>query len=635
MKLKIILNKIICITLVVLTLGSNLGVAFGEEAAAEAPVTPAVGEQSVQPETGVLGETGTNEETGANEQTGNLEVEAGSESSQLNSSDSAAETQVDAGLITGSNDTSYNTGNGLNSSGEVDASVGIVNSNNSNIEGPVASGMVSGQNASGDLDITKLLDLGLVQSASNADTGANSENQAFIDLINKIIFQSADTYSIANNLPINIDTGNNQASYNTGNGIVDTGDVNLSINIWNFVSSFLTGGLTLGLFNIFGDYNGNIVVPEGSGYGTGGFVYVSSAENNNTGADSSNTASSSADNKTTVLNNDQTGIKNRIPIDINTGQNEAVLNTGDGAVNSGDVTLKSNVISIIGAVFNGENWYLVLVNVLGDWAGNVFGGSSSQSVVGEGSGEILVGQGSAIDLSASNDETGADSENTAEVKQENKTDIESSDKTKIENNMPININTGGNKASYNTGGGSITSGDVNLIANFINFVGSNISANNIYLLFVNIFGDWNGSVKKRSGKKMYVLPVPNPIKLEVDLGAGANKVDLESEHPSITSGYNKISNLSGEGGSSKETETNTLSENKEDKEKNNTIVLGGSDDSKNPTTKNIKKGSNRFRDVLKALMILGLLVGLAGLNYQRKLKGSPLVIDKKSKKERG
>jgi hypothetical protein len=62
------------------------------------------------------------------------------------------------------------------------------------------------------------------------------------------------------------------------------------------------------------------------------------------------------------------------------------------------------------------------------------------------------------------------------------------------NNVNLSANTGGNRASYNTGGdSSITTGDANIIANIVNFVNNNIvGGGNLFVNIVNVFGSWIG-----------------------------------------------------------------------------------------------------------------------------------------------
>ncbi|HLA03875.1 MAG TPA: hypothetical protein VJ065_01420, partial [Patescibacteria group bacterium] len=64
---------------------------------------------------------------------------------------------------------------------------------------------------------------------------------------------------------------------------------------------------------------------------------------------------------------------------------------------------------------------------------------------------------------------------------------------KIDNNVNLTANTGGNRASYNTGGdSSIKTGDANIAASIVNFINSNIIGRTVMVGIVNVFGSWLG-----------------------------------------------------------------------------------------------------------------------------------------------
>jgi len=512
------------------------------------------------------------------------------------SNQNVTDTDIGAGIISGKNDADYNSGNGIVGAGNVQGSVNLINSDSSNIEGPVQTGVLATKDLTGTLSIGDLLTY-LDANSKNSTTGQNSENTALVDLINTVIFKDNFSNSINNNLPINIDTGNNSASYNTGNGAIVSGDVDLAANILNLINSSFVGKVTVGMLNIFGNYLGDILLPKSNDPSNSGGIVAVSAGNSNTGQNSDNAAIAEDTYKYIFVSSQTNSIQNTLPVNINTGNNNADYNTGNGSVQSGSINVKSNTASIIGAIFDGSKWYLLLINVLGDW----FGGSeaaNNQNVVSGRDGENS-------DIAASNDNTGQNSDNTAVSSTKNDIEIKDNSQNAIENNMPVNINTGNNNANYNTGNGSVKSGDVNLIINFINFINSQIKAKDIGVLFVNIFGNWKGSVKYEDKRVVKVDTAQN----------SSQKITIEQSVPgsSVDVGENKLA-LSVKNDSSVNSENNvTVTEKSEVKSGNNSSEVASFNNALDD-----KGGNNNSQPVLAGLSlssVLALIIILA-IAYQ-------------------
>ena len=530
-------------------------------------------------------ECGTNAATGTIGDIGNKEVVKVDQNNQ-NSTD----TNVSAGIISGKNDVDYNSGNGTVGAGNVQGSLDLINSDDSNIEGPVQTGVLVTKDLTGTLSIGDFLAY-LDANSKNSTTGQNSENTALVDLINTVIFNDNSSNNINNNLPINIDTGNNSANYNTGNGSVVSGNVDLAANILNLINSSFVGKVTVGMLNIFGNYLGDILLPKSNDPNNSGGIVAVSAGNSNTGSNSDNTAVADNTYKYIFVSNLTNSIQNTLPVNVSTGNNSADYNTGNGSVQSGSIDVKSNTTSIVGAIFDGNKWYLLLINVLGDW----FGGSNA-----ENSQNVVSGSGGGnSNIVASNDTTGQNSDNDASSSNQNNIEVTDNSKNTIENNMPININTGNNNASYNTGNGNVKSGDVSLILNFVNFINSKIKASNIGILFVNIFGNWKGSVKYEDKKVVKVdTTQESSQKITVEKTVSGSSVVDESK-----------SDLSVKNDSSASSENMAITEKSEVKSDNNSSDVASFNSSGGD-----KNGNNDSRLALARLSLssaLALIIILA------------------------
>jgi hypothetical protein len=175
------------------------------------------------------------------------------------------------------------------------------------------------------------------------------------------------------------------------------------------------------------------------------YALAVTAENSNTGADSSNDSSVSINNDVDITSNNDAEIQNNILVSANTGGNSASKNTGDGSVLTGDI--------------NGS------VDISNDVNGN-----SLNSIGFDCSGLCTV----LTNLSASNSNTGADSNNEATVEVNNDIDVTQNNNLNINNDVDADLNTGDNEADKNTGDGSVKTGDINFEVNISNEGNQNV-----------------------------------------------------------------------------------------------------------------------------------------------------------------
>lgn len=236
--------------------------------------------------------------------------------------------------------------------------------------------------------------------STNDTTGANSTNTAKTEHENKIKVKNENKTDVKNDAYVKANTGHNSADKNTGDGSVDTGDIDVTLDIAAVL------GFEDGLDIDLSDFDLTV-------------------SNDTTGFNSENDAIAKLKNKIDIRNENSTKLNNKLKADLNTGHNSADKNTGNGTVNTGDVSFG------------------------GDWGSDiVFGGSGLGSLSLNGS------------ASASNSNTGASSSNTAKAEVKNDVKVENKNKTDINNCINIKANTGQNSADKNTGDGSVSTGDI-------------------------------------------------------------------------------------------------------------------------------------------------------------------------------
>ena len=82
----------------------------------------------------------------------------------------------------------------------------------------------------------------LAAEATNSNTGADSNNEAGVTINNDVTITSNNNVNINNTISISANTGGNSADKNTGDGSVNTGDINFSVEIVNDLNNNFIGG---------------------------------------------------------------------------------------------------------------------------------------------------------------------------------------------------------------------------------------------------------------------------------------------------------------------------------------------------------------------------------------------------------
>lgn len=599
-------NKILA-GLAVVVLCFNFGFVFAEESVvATEPSVPT----TTQPENnrGTKGNVGPLGDPGNIAPTGNKE--APTTTRPIQQEEKIIDNNDQEGIVTGVNDTSQNSGNGTIDSGEANISAGSLNTVGSNITGSLASGTVGTGTIQGDIYLDGLAQQGLI-GTSNSLTGANSQNGAEADILNQLFIDGNNTVFLTNNVPLNINTGDNTANYNTGNADIQSGNVNLSLNLINLLSSFLEGDVDLAVLDVYGDYTGDIIVPESNNSALGGInnvlgkVFVIDNSNRVTGANSQNQAETEIANELAINVDNDYSIANNVPITVDTGGNEAGYNTGDSTVTSGNINIGGSEAGILNVIFDGESWYLVLVNVLGDWMGSLAEGLTNSA---EDQTPLQIQE----KVAAENESTGANSENEAAIEIQNELETNLSNNVGITNNYDVNVNTGNNQANYNTGNANIASGNVNILANFVNFLGSKIKAQNIYVFIANIFGNWTGGVKYGDKKIVDVKPSSESVKTQ-------NSQTKETS-------YQLVQTRSGNTGAIGTVNFESGTINAQDqldivvpgKKLVNATVKSNSAAAADIDLELEETGSPMLRDIARGGMIFSLVLMAAAMRYQRK-----------------
>jgi hypothetical protein len=333
-------------------------------------------------------------------------------------------------------------------------------------------------------------------SATNSDNGAFSTNSAEASVSSSETTSQSNDAEVASNLELSADSGNNDASFNTGgDSAITTGDANVNANVLNFVNNNIAGDVILGVVNIFGTLIGDIILSQEAldavcGGSCAGSMAVANSDN---AAGSNNTASASSTSDSSVDQSNNAVIENNILVDANTGANSASFNTnGDSSISTGEANVLASVLNVANTNLNGGLYWLVLINRAGQWFGRIIGADEGENFAASEGMEFYIGE--LGDINVTNSGNGALSDNEASVSSTQNSSISQSNDAHVVNNLNLSANTGGNDSSYNTGGNSsITTGDANIIANVVNFINNNIVGNGkLVVTIINVFGEWIG-----------------------------------------------------------------------------------------------------------------------------------------------
>lgn len=315
----------------------------------------------------------------------------------------------------------------------------------------------------------------LFDPASISDVQGNSAIDN--NLNNNLIVNNSTDASITNNLDLNAQSGDATVADNTSGGNATTGSATTIANVVNSIQSIITSGKSfIGTININGNLNGDILLPAN-------FVDQLLADNiptvNVSAPQSTNTVNDTTNNNVKVTNTNNLGITNNTNAQAASGNASVKDNTSGGNATSGSANNNLVAFNLTGSQVVGTNDLLVFVNVLGTWTGLIVNAPAGAT---------------AAELGGGITQSGPNSTNSVDNTVNNNADVTNTTNETITNNINSNAQSGNAKVKDNTSGGDATSGDASNAVNLMNIEGSTINLSNWFgILFINVFGSWNGS----------------------------------------------------------------------------------------------------------------------------------------------
>lgn len=306
-------------------------------------------------------------------------LSSGNTTSIVNNNDGNLHNDIDLAANTGGNQTSFNTGNGSISTGDANISLNILNFLNSTFI-VTDSGLFVVLNIFGDFVgdlllpgnmVTDSADTNTVVMVNNAGTGTCSVNNAAANLASIFGISNENNGDIDNNLELVATTGDNESAYNTYGGDITTGDSDIEANVVNMGNRNILGNFVYLLVNVLGNWTGANLLPGMTTVAEDQIENEINVANADTGSGSENNAELTASNELAIENNNQGEIDNDIKLSANTGGNTASYNTRTGSITTGDASIMLNLINMMNLNVLAGKALFVIVNVFGDWTGNI------------------------------------------------------------------------------------------------------------------------------------------------------------------------------------------------------------------------------------------------------------------------
>ncbi len=321
-------------------------------------------------------------------------------------------------------------------------------------------------NVNKDINGNLLVDPSLLSTLQPAATG--------MTLPNDVTINNQGSGAINNDIHVGSTSGDASVTNNTQGGNATSGDANSVVNLINAInSSVIAPNTFIGTINIYGSLNGNILLP--------GDVLQSLVASNGANATDTGNQSNSLD----VTNASSQTINNNIATNAVSGAASTNGNTEAGTATSGAAKTNVTLLNLTGHQVVGSDSILVFVNVLGNWVGMIMDAPSSATAAALGGG-------------TSNHSTSANAT------------VNSSSAQTINNNVVVSAKTGDASVTGNSVGGDATSGNASSSANVLNLTNDSLALTNWFgILFINVFGSWNGSFCANPSECTAPVTTPN------------------------------------------------------------------------------------------------------------------------------
>ena len=279
----------------------------------------------------------------------------------LNRNSALVENTVEANAVTGENTASNNGGDVTIATGDAYAAANVVNFVNTNVVSAHFLSFIL--NAFGPW----VGDLVLPPASSFEEEGSLGCPNCF----GEVSVANDNTVDIENGVAAGADTGSNSANGGDGDGgTITTGNAVAEANVMTVANMNIFGNNSILIFiRTQGRWSGNIfslppgveVIKTDSGFILDGMGIFSNAS----------TVLGNASVALNAANENSATIVNQVSANASTGSNTANANGGETSITTGNAYAAANVINFANINVVSRNWLLAIVNVFGDWNGDL------------------------------------------------------------------------------------------------------------------------------------------------------------------------------------------------------------------------------------------------------------------------
>jgi hypothetical protein len=308
------------------------------------------------------------------------------------------------------------------------------------------------------------------QTAENSVTGPDSQNESITSDTTQTQVENQNQGQVTNTLDSSSITGGNQASFNSGAAMVQTGVANSQL----IVTSLLNKNYSA------------LVDPSNP--------LNQNPANQMTGPGSENQTLTETLLDNSILNQNIGDVQNQIKVNSISGLNQTDYNTGTGTVQTDEANAQLTLLNMVNTNVTGEGG-IKTFNVYDELKEDIyFTMSEVEKVNNFSAGDPNGSYQSANGIVVQNSLTGPESENNATASSEINDTTQNENTGSIKNDIEINALSGMNGASKNTGAGDISTGDSNAAASIVNFLNTNLNVPQWLIGVVNIFGTLVGDI---------------------------------------------------------------------------------------------------------------------------------------------
>jgi uncharacterized repeat protein (TIGR01451 family) len=266
---------------------------------------------------------------------------------------------VEIDASSGNNKVKSKNGDAIITTGDVNVVTNIFNVLNSNIIGSNWVNLIINifGDWTGDLVLPgeqKMQDF-VENPSSSCSTGCSGED---IDIDNE--------GGVENNVEVNANTGDNSASGD--DSTIITGNANVETNVLNVVNNnIIHNNWFFMAINNFGNWQGNVFsMPPGFKFREDfrGLKIFNSGP-------SEESEENSGGGALNLVEDNSGSIENGVIINVDTGNNSIESENGSAGIGTGDANVLTNLTNILNSNVVGSNWLLGMINIFGNWQGDV------------------------------------------------------------------------------------------------------------------------------------------------------------------------------------------------------------------------------------------------------------------------